>query len=195
MIRVIRRERVLVCRGNYARSGIIDRRHLIEWNVTIPFELSGSAVQRKIAVEIAANRHSSRCLVSDIARAVGIDKILRRSPKAAQSGAELVPILRFIDVEERKTEAIRRAPSHAVALALLLQHDGAMARDPDVEFHRLAPAYTHKLAIALRLLRLPLKSVTPGSVVQLFHIQVDNIGLQISNSPGDLLVMTGNDAG
>src|SRR5580698_156197 len=107
-------DRILVVVGSDAAVGgrqnstgwIVDARHLVERNPSLPFMSVVAAADRQAAIAGGADGHAAGCLISNVPVDVAEHDVLPWRDKIRERFAKFVPVLGGVHVEENQSFAI-----------------------------------------------------------------------------------------
>src|SRR6202041_748122 len=95
------------------RRRIVNMRHLVVRNPSLPLMPIVAAAHRQAAISRRADRHSPRRLISNMPIDVGIHYVLSWGAKIRERLAKLVPMLRRIHVKKNQPHAILQSPAQS----------------------------------------------------------------------------------
>ena len=113
-VRIAGRRGTMIRRDDEVLRGIEEMRKLVERNPSGPLGLAARSIGRLRAVAARADRNVPRRVVPDVAVDVAVDEILRRDDEVAQRVRELIPVARFVELQEGqngRVVGIERGPS------------------------------------------------------------------------------------
>src|SRR5580765_2031146 len=174
-------------------------------NIPLPLVFPSPSRHRNNSLVLrGANWNTPDRLGTYVAVPVCIDKIQVRPVPEAERVSEFSPVARAIQPDHRLDGgfAFVSAPCQGQWLGEFeppaqVVHQRPMMSALDFQYDRYTPLYTNGFTFFLQLSPFPLKFIALRMirVIELFDVEVLNVGNQVGETPRDPLVMTKNNAG